>query len=231
MRYITITFLTAIIFIASCGEMSTMGDRVAISVIASPSTAGTVLTSGGDEIGNTAEFLAVPNDGWQFAGWSGDIETAENPLSVVLEEDIRLIANFEVFTNDYTMDLLVYDHQTAVELSFGQKNGATDSYDSGIDQEAPPAAPKSLHSWFYNDERRLFRDFRNSLSSEVSWDLHIETADSDSVHLEWSLDRDELLGSMILTDSQGSFKIDMLADSTAHIDMSEFDYLLIQYNK
>ncbi len=231
MRTITSFILLATLFLTACGEMSTMGDRVAISVIASPSTAGTVLTSGGDEIGNTAEFLAVPNNGWQFAGWSGDVESTENPLSFVLEEDVRLIANFEVYSSSYTMDLLVYDGHTSVELAFGQKSGATDSFDSGIDQEAPPAAPKSLHAWFLNDERRLFRDFRNSLSSEVEWNLYLEPAESDSVNMEWTLDGETLQGSLILTDPEGSVKIDMLADSTARIGAAGVEYLIIQYNQ
>lgn len=39
-------------------------------------------------------LTAVPNDGWSFVGWSGAIESTENPLDIVVSEAISLTATF-----------------------------------------------------------------------------------------------------------------------------------------
>jgi hypothetical protein len=125
MKQIIFILATLSIMIAGCGEVAAPTDRVNISIIVAPSTAGNVLTSGGDEVGATAEFLAVANEGWRFSGWTGDVESADNPLNVELQSDIELTANFEVLSNNYRFDIQLTDGTTA-ELAFGQKPGATD---------------------------------------------------------------------------------------------------------
>jgi hypothetical protein len=230
MKYPLHIFTFLILWISGCGDISSPADRVNISINVSPSTAGNVLSSGGDEVGSTAEFLAVANDGWQFAGWSGDVESNENPLSVELEDDIALTANFEVKSNNYLFDLELSDGESYVDLAFGQKPGATDFFDSGIDLEAPPAPPSALYAWFEGDDRKLFSDFRNSLSSEIVWDLIVESGSSETVQLSWSRDDGQFVGSMVLTDSEGSFKIDMLEVSQTTLEVNGTRNLQIYFD-
>jgi len=215
-----------------CGEVSSPGDRVNISISAVPSTAGNVLSSGGDEVGNTAEFLAVPNDGWQFVNWSGDVESEENPLTIELEDDLNLVANFEVMSNNYQIDMELTDGETAVDLAFGQVSGATDAFDSGIDQEAPPsAAPNSLYAWFDNDDRKLFHDFRNTNSSEVKWILNVEPGESGEISLKWGMNDGVFEGNLTLTDSDESFTVDMMEEEQTTLNLSSPEELIIYFSK
>lgn len=226
----TIFVITSLfILIAGCGDVSGPSDRVNISITVAPSTAGNVLTSGGDAVGNTAEFLAVANDGWQFSGWTGDIESNENPLIVELQDDIALTANFEVLSNNYRFDMYLEDGTTA-ELAFGQKPGATDSFDSGIDLESPPAPPDNvIHAWLENDGRELRHDFRNSLNSEIIWDLFVQPGETGVVDINWSRDDGFFEGSMILTDKDGDLNIDMLETDQITLEVNSTRNLQIRF--
>ncbi|RMF72439.1 MAG: hypothetical protein D6744_16830, partial [Planctomycetota bacterium] len=44
--------------------------------------------------GSIVELQAVPDPGWTFAGWSGDVVGADNPLSVTMTQDTVLTATF-----------------------------------------------------------------------------------------------------------------------------------------
>ena len=57
------------------------------SGIISP-TGGTVFT--GDEV----TFEANPTTGWEFQGWSGDIQSTENPLTVTVSSNLNIKATF-----------------------------------------------------------------------------------------------------------------------------------------
>jgi hypothetical protein len=229
MKHIIFILATLSIMIAGCGEVAAPTDRVNISIIVAPSTAGNVLTSGGDEVGATAEFLAVANEGWRFSGWTGDVESADNPLNVELQSDIELTANFEVLSNNYRFDIQLTDGTTA-ELAFGQKPGATDSFDSGIDLESPPAPPEDvLHAYLDSNERDLRYDFRNSLNSEIVWELVVEPGETGVVDINWSRDDGFFEGSMVLTDDEGSFEIDMLESSQATLEVNSTRNLQIQF--
>ncbi|MDZ7757116.1 InlB B-repeat-containing protein [Rhodohalobacter sp.] len=229
MKQIIFIVTSLFLLIAGCGDVAAPSDRVNISIIVAPSTAGNVLTSGGDEVGATAEFLAVANEGWQFSGWTGDVESTENPLNVELQSDIALTANFEVLSNNYRFDMQLTDGTTA-ELAFGQKPGATDSFDSGIDLESPPAPPEDvLHAWIEGDERDLRHDFRNSLNSEIVWDLIVKPGETGVVEMNWSRDDGFFEGSMVLTDEEESFKIDMLETNQTTLEINSTRNLQVRF--
>jgi len=66
-----------------------------LSVSKSPSEGGSVEpTDSTYEQGTEVTVEAVPNDGWNFSGWTGDRESDENPLTFTIEEDVELTANF-----------------------------------------------------------------------------------------------------------------------------------------
>ncbi len=43
------------------------------------------------------ELTAVPAENWNFVRWEGDIESAENPITVSMDQDISLVAVFSIF--------------------------------------------------------------------------------------------------------------------------------------
>ncbi len=44
--------------------------------------------------GTSLQLTAQPANGWVFAGWSGDLESHENPLSLVINSNISVVATF-----------------------------------------------------------------------------------------------------------------------------------------
>ena len=50
--------------------------------------------SGSIASGTSITITATPNQGYIFTGWSG-INSTENPLTVTVDNDLRLTANFE----------------------------------------------------------------------------------------------------------------------------------------
>lgn len=214
----------------SCGEVNET-ERINIDVRVDPEGAGTVLTSGGSEIGNTAEFLAVENSGWTFAGWSGDVNSFDNPLRLELTDDVEIVGNFALFVNSYTVNINLSDASSSVDLSFGQRPGATDGFDSGTDAEAPPPPPDALHAWFEVGSLLLFDDFRNAFSPDITWSLKLLNAAPGSVILQWSLDTDEFTGSLMLSSPQADINVDMLENSSFEFSSNEIDEFTILFSR
>ena len=81
------------------------------------------------EHGSMVELTAVPDTGYHFVAWSGDAAGSENPVTVTMDGDKSVEAEFAV--NTYTLDLEikgygvvaidpeqeVYDHGTQVTLT------------------------------------------------------------------------------------------------------------------
>ena len=45
-------------------------------------------------------LTAVPDDGWEFTEWSGDIETSQNPVTITMDTDKEITAHFNELCND-----------------------------------------------------------------------------------------------------------------------------------
>lgn len=56
---------------------------------------GSVSGSGTYDSGETVTLEATPREGYLFSGWSGDITSAENPLSFTVTDDVSLTATFK----------------------------------------------------------------------------------------------------------------------------------------
>jgi len=46
------------------------------------------------EEGSLIELTAIPNDGYAFSGWSGDLTRSNNPVNITMDSDKNIIANF-----------------------------------------------------------------------------------------------------------------------------------------
>ena len=44
--------------------------------------------------GTSVQLMAQPDKGWEFTGWTGDVEGENNPITVVITKDVDVIANF-----------------------------------------------------------------------------------------------------------------------------------------
>lgn len=62
---------------------------------------GSVNTTGGTyNQGQIVSITATPNSGYQFIGWSGDVSTSTNPLSITIESNTTITAIFEAIPFD-----------------------------------------------------------------------------------------------------------------------------------
>ncbi len=87
------------------------------------------------EDGASAELTAVANEHYEFVNWTGDVESTDNPLTVAVNSDMTITANFEkqkhiltVFVNDEnkgTIDVATgsYEYGTEVTLTATPKLG------------------------------------------------------------------------------------------------------------
>jgi uncharacterized repeat protein (TIGR02543 family) len=202
-----------------------------MTTTADPSEGGSVTPSSGTyEHGTDVTIEATSNKGWEFAGWSGDLQSNDNPLTFTLNEDTDLKANFEDQRSVYTVELMVIDSKETLDISFGQQQGATQGFDDGIDEEAPPAPPgDALHAYFATGELDLFKDFRSNLKKQVAWNLNYQLGRGSELTLEWDITTDKKTpGTLILTDSSNSFEVDMFTQKS-HTVSGSSGKLLIKY--
>ncbi|MEX0662492.1 MAG: BspA family leucine-rich repeat surface protein [Balneolaceae bacterium] len=110
-----------------------------LSVDMTPSDAGSISElEDSYEEGEDVEVQADPNDEYVFVGWSGDVESEENPLSLTVDQNYDLTANFEL--KDYELTINTdgegsvsedvveektkeYEHGTVVELTANPAEG------------------------------------------------------------------------------------------------------------
>jgi surface protein len=97
---IALSVLSAFTLISCGGDSAPTGPdngSYSINVEVTPSGAGTISPSPETSIseGETTELRANPEDEYVFTGWSGDVESTNNPLSLSGDQDYTLTANFE----------------------------------------------------------------------------------------------------------------------------------------
>lgn len=214
--------------LSSCNIFEEEGDLPNLSVNVAPtSVAGSVLTSGAGSGSGEVLLTALANNNWSFSHWSGDVESEENPLTLNLTQNTEILANFVISGTEAGFNFTVTDGQFVSELRFGQIDGATDSFDSGIDLEAPPPPPSGvLYAWFEGSDRRLIRDFRNPFTSDVAWELRIVPGTSNIISVEWETDEteghnytifDEADEEVVVLTGSGSFDIQLGTSSVFYI--------------
>jgi len=81
------------------------------------------------EFGAQVTLTATPVTGWTFTGWSGDVVSTDNPVSITMDSDKNITATFVVNTYQLNVttigngtvtkepDLPVYEHGTNVTLT------------------------------------------------------------------------------------------------------------------
>lgn len=211
-------------------------EKVSLNIGAQPQHGGSVTPATGEyEYGTEITAEASPNDGWRFIGWSGDITSDQNPVTFTLDGYTRVDANFEEiqYESIYTVDVSATNGDETINLSFGQKEGATRGFESEFDQYAPPEPPSgvfyvSLSNSAISED--LYKDFRSNTSDEEQWNLGYQMKSGSQVELSWSVnDNAEIPGSLILTDQNNSFEIDMTSQSSYTISGSQSGELVIKY--
>lgn len=55
--------------------------------------------------GTHVTFTVTASEGYEFIGWSGSVTSSDNPLSIVVEENINLVANLRLTTHTLTVNV------------------------------------------------------------------------------------------------------------------------------
>jgi len=56
------------------------------------------------EQGQTVQLQALPDSNYVFTGWSGSVESTDNPLSITVDKTYGLTAHFKLKTYDLIVD-------------------------------------------------------------------------------------------------------------------------------
>ena len=114
-----------------------------LSMNISPFESGSTSGQGTYEYGTTATIQATPATGYTFTNWSGDINSTDNPESIVIDSDKNVTANFVL--NTYN-----------VQISSSPLDGGTASgegiYNHGdeVQLHAQPATGRTFLNWSEN---------------------------------------------------------------------------------
>ena len=71
-------------------------------------------------LGSTISISATPSNGYQFSHWSGDASGSSNPLSITINQDTSIVANFSVTSTNNISDKNSWS--SAVNLGNGWKS-------------------------------------------------------------------------------------------------------------
>lgn len=85
--------------------------------------------------GATVLLTATPNTGYTFTSWSGDATGSNNPLTVIMNEDKVIVANFSIITFTLTVISVngtVLKNPEQIEYNFGENVELTATANSGF---------------------------------------------------------------------------------------------------
>jgi len=103
--------------------------RYTLSTSVNPPEGGTISTeSGSYQPGSTIDLVVTPSPGYEFRGWSGDVYGTSPGVTVTMDSDRSVIANFSIVR--YTL-----------EVSASPPEGGTVSTGGGV---YPPGSPVDL---------------------------------------------------------------------------------------
>ncbi len=132
------------------------GFKLTVNIVGS----GTVTTDPDPDYyssGTVVTLTANPSNGWQFSGYSGDISTSDNPVTITMDSDKTVTATFK--TNEYT-------------VTFNSEGGSsvpsqTVPYGENATKPAAPTKTGYTFAGWYKDEAYTTQwDFDNDVVTQ-----------------------------------------------------------------
>jgi len=189
-------------------------------------------SSGTYDDGTSVDVEAAAADGYKFSKWTSDIEATDNPLSVTMDQDYSLTANFVETTSKYVVTMTISDSlNSAKNRKFGQKDSATAEFDPNMDVDRPDRNPPgdALIAYFKSDGHKLLEDYRASSSTQLTWNLQLQAGSGDSLSINWTIDKTQLNGTLRLQSSDKNIDVDMTNNQQFNFRAVDYDSLLIKY--
>ena len=63
--------------------------------------------------GTTIKLTPIPADGWKFSNWTGGISSTDDPLTIQLNDNLSITANFEIIDTENSIELKSYIFEAA----------------------------------------------------------------------------------------------------------------------
>ena len=126
--------------------VATFSDQYTLTTNVDPADAGTVTRNLNPDTytyGTQVALTANPKPGWTFTGWSGDVTSTNNPLTVTIEVDTTITANFTPIEYTLTVEVAPFGTGT-VTLNPDQ---ATYHYGDEVILTATPGAEWAFSGW------------------------------------------------------------------------------------
>jgi uncharacterized repeat protein (TIGR02543 family) len=104
-------------------------------------TNGTVTPSSGTYLQGTSVILtATPSAGYQFSGWTGDVVSTTNPITVVMNSNKNIVANFTSLPVNYTLSVTATNGTVT-------PNGGSYQQGTSVTLTATPSAGYQFSGW------------------------------------------------------------------------------------
>jgi len=147
--------------------------RCTISVVANPTTGGSVTGNGIYDYGDNVAVTATPNPGWEFQNWTkGGVQVSTVArYTFTAIEDIALVANFSPII--YTVIVTVNDtNYGTMSLGNGAISIANHSYGDLITVTATPKIDHVFVSWI-DESGGTVRDTNGNIVTDATYTLRV----------------------------------------------------------
>ena len=131
--------------------------------------------------GAEVEITATANEEYVFKSWSGDASGNENPIKVVVTDDMVITAEFEKV--QYTLEISIIGEGTVEQRVIQAKN--TTNYDSGLSIELS-AVPQE--GWYFTGWSGDHEGSENPLRVEMNQAMSLTATFETKPELNFSFD-------------------------------------------
>jgi uncharacterized repeat protein (TIGR02543 family) len=143
-------------------------------------THGSITGAGEYDPGSTVTVTATPDAGYIFSGWTGDATGTTNPLSLTMDADKVVGANFEPDQSDSDGDgltnyeeLAIYYTNPSLPDTDGDGHSDAGEVQRGSDPCNPASIPAKLNNWIES-----FTLIPNNIYSDAPFLINFPTASS-----------------------------------------------------
>ena len=185
--------ILSIIILITCTkdvfEQETEVPTVFFSVQASSSTGGSIDNTGGSvESGSTITITATPEAEYIFTGWTGT-SSSENPLTVTINSDLTITANFE--KRKYPLTINKVGEGTVKEEIVN--TGKSTDYESGtvVKLTAVPSDGYALMRWNNNGVLDTLNPIQITIDRNKNVDVNFDYQTARDLVGTWEFDLQE----------------------------------------
>ena len=158
------------------------------------------------EYGTIVEITGVPDTGWSFSHWSGDLNSNNNPENITIDSDKTVTANFSI--NEYNLTINIEGNGSVTK----DPDQNTYEYGTTVELTAIPDPGWSFDHWSgnltgSNNPENIFMDYNKTVTTNFIQLFPVLDCDGS---LSWTC-----LPGVIVT---GNFTVENIGDPKSLLD-------------